>query len=124
MRDGGQPRGVSEDAGEGSERLRRRFAAAFSPLAVVLVVLGLAFTGNDGISGAPGLATLAQGIGLVVALVWLGHNPLPNLTDLGRISFPWARVPPRSYRSSWPASQARESRPAEGRGHGFGSSRG
>ena len=66
---------------EGSERRRRRrrrFAAQLAPVAIVLLVLGVALSDEEGAAGAIGLVALAQGVGLAVALVWLaiGRNPL------------------------------------------------
>ena len=59
-------------------RRRRRVALLLSPLAIGLLVLGVALGGSDGALGALGIVALAQGIGLAVALVWLaaGRNPL------------------------------------------------
>ena len=59
-------------------RRRRRFVRQFAPVAVVLIVLGVVFADEDGGLGVVGLAALAQGIGLAVALIGLafGHNPL------------------------------------------------
>jgi CrcB protein len=44
---------------------------------VGLLASGVASAGEDGGLGAVGLAALAQGLGLAVALIWLafGHNP-------------------------------------------------
>jgi peptidoglycan/LPS O-acetylase OafA/YrhL len=62
----------------GRRRRRRRVAAQLAPVGVVLLVIGVVFADDDGALGAIGLAALAQGIGLAVALLWLaaGHNPL------------------------------------------------
>jgi peptidoglycan/LPS O-acetylase OafA/YrhL len=66
------------DAARARRRQRRRFAALLAPVALALIVAGGLFGDEDGALGAVGLAALAQGIGLAVALVWLagGHNPL------------------------------------------------
>lgn len=60
-----------------SSAARRRFVA-LAPAALVLLGVGIAFAGDGGTVGVLGLAALAQGIGLAVALIWLGlgHNPL------------------------------------------------
>jgi peptidoglycan/LPS O-acetylase OafA/YrhL len=70
--------GEDEDADRTRRRERRRFAAPLAPVALALIVAGILFGDEDGSLGAVGLAALAQGIGLVVALAWLaaGHNPL------------------------------------------------
>jgi hypothetical protein len=61
-----------------SRRRRRRFAAQLAPLAVALLVFGALFADERSGMGVIGLAALAQGMGLAVALLWLaaGHNPL------------------------------------------------
>ena len=62
-----------DQTSEEQRRRRRRFAAQLAPLAV-----GAVFADEEGGIGAVGIAALAQGIGLAVALVWLaaGRNPL------------------------------------------------
>jgi len=59
-------------------RRRRRFATLFAPVALALIVAGGMFADESDVLGAVGLAAVAQGTGLGVALVWLaaGHNPL------------------------------------------------
>ncbi len=59
-------------------RLRRGFAAYLAPAAVVLLVAGILWADDGGLLGGVGLAALAQGIGLAVAVLWLalGRNPL------------------------------------------------
>jgi hypothetical protein len=73
---------VTRDKPESTEainrRRRRRFAAQLAPLAVALLSFGALFADAHSGLGIIGLAALAQGIGLAVALLWLaaGHNPL------------------------------------------------
>jgi hypothetical protein len=59
-------------------RRRRRFALRLVPLAVLLLVIGVAFSGKGGVADDLGIVALGQGIGLAVALIWLGfgYNPL------------------------------------------------
>jgi hypothetical protein len=59
-------------------RSRRRFALRLIPLAVLLLALGALFTGKEGLASYFGLVALGQGIGLAVALLWLGlgYNPM------------------------------------------------
>jgi peptidoglycan/LPS O-acetylase OafA/YrhL len=66
------------ESDEELRRRRRRFVKQLAPVAVVLIVLGAVFADEDGGAGVVGLAALAQGIGLAVALIGLafGHNPL------------------------------------------------
>ena len=66
------------DAARTPRRERRRFAALLAPVALALIVAGVLFGNEDGTLGVVGLAALAQGIGLAVALAWLaaGRNPL------------------------------------------------
>jgi len=49
-----------------------------TPVAVLLLVVGVLFADEDGALGVVGLVALAQGVGLAVAVVSpaLGHNPL------------------------------------------------
>ena len=66
------------ESDEELRRRRRRFVTQLAPVALVLIVLGVVFADEDGGLGVVGLAALAQGIGLAVALIGLafGHNPL------------------------------------------------
>jgi hypothetical protein len=59
-------------------RQRRRFAAQLSPLAILLLVVGVLLGDEGGTLGVIGIVALAHGIGLAVALLWLaaGQNPL------------------------------------------------
>ncbi|MCA1681206.1 MAG: hypothetical protein LC777_20825 [Actinobacteria bacterium] len=59
-------------------RARRRFGVVALVLGGALAIAGAALVDRTGVAGAVGLAALAQGIGLVVAGVFLtvGHNPL------------------------------------------------
>ena len=69
-----------EPQGASGERLRRRrrFAASLVPAAVLLLAIGVAFPDHTGLQGYLGIVALGQGIGLAVALVWLGFgfNPI------------------------------------------------
>jgi hypothetical protein len=49
-----------------------------SPLALLLLVVGVLLGDEGGALGVIGIVALAQGIGLAVPLRWLaaGHNPL------------------------------------------------
>lgn len=69
---------MMDDEMRAVRRRRRRVAAQLAPVAVVLLVVGLILADAGGALRAIGLAALAQGIGLAVALLWLaaGHNPL------------------------------------------------
>lgn len=71
---------MPDPGSDDTERLhrRRRFGLWLSPVAIALLVAGIASAGAEGTLGALGLVALAQGIGLAVAVVWLGmgHNPL------------------------------------------------
>jgi hypothetical protein len=62
------------------ERLhrRRRFALSLTPFAFLLLGIGIAFSGDGGLAGKLGVVALGQGIGLAVALIWLGigYNPV------------------------------------------------
>jgi hypothetical protein len=57
---------------------RRRFARSLSPLALLLVILGVFLATQGGLLGTFGYLALMQGIGLTVAIIPLafGHNPL------------------------------------------------
>lgn len=59
---------------------RRRFARLLLPVAAVLLAVGAVLAGKHGVLGVVGLVTIAQGIGLLVAILWLGmgHNPLSD----------------------------------------------
>jgi hypothetical protein len=59
-------------------RRRRRFAVQLSPVALLLVAAGVALGSGRGLLHVVGLAAVAYGVGLAVALVWLaaGHNPI------------------------------------------------
>ena len=57
---------------------RRRFAIRVAPIAVLLIVAGVLLGDGSGVLHAVGLAAIAYGIGLGVALTWLatGRNPV------------------------------------------------
>jgi hypothetical protein len=57
---------------------RRRFALRIAPVAVLLIVAGVLLGSGSGVLHAVGLAAIAYGIGLGVALTWLaaGRNPV------------------------------------------------
>ena len=72
------PRLASGRCRDPAVRRRRRFAARVAPIALGLVVLGVAFVDHGGTVGTLGLVALSQGVGLAVAILWLaaGRNPL------------------------------------------------
>jgi hypothetical protein len=63
---------------ERTRRRRRRFAMQLSPVALLLISAGAVIGGRSGVLHVIGLAAMAYGIGLAVALIWLaaGRSPV------------------------------------------------